>query len=127
MRDTEEALHLAIAQMRPGGQLQDIGAAVQEHAENHGYSVIRNFVGHGDRTSLHEDPQVYNFGRRQGAEAQAGDGAGDRADGQRRRMRHQDGRRRLDGAHGRRVAVGPFRVLDGDDPRGAQVLGTDRV
>ena len=54
---------------------------------------------------------------RQGAEAEAGDGAGDRADGQRRRERRQDGRRRLDGAHGRRVAVGPLRVLGGGHRR----------
>jgi methionyl aminopeptidase len=59
---TEEALRLAVAQVRPGGRLQDIGWAVQHHAESHGYSVVREFTGHGVGTSLHEDPQVPNFG-----------------------------------------------------------------
>jgi methionyl aminopeptidase len=59
---TEEALNLAVAQVRPGGRLQDIGHAVQRHAESHGFSVVREFTGHGIGTSLHEDPQVPNFG-----------------------------------------------------------------
>lgn len=62
LRVTEEALNLAVAQVRPGGRLQDIGHAVQRHAESHGYSVVREFTGHGIGTSLHEDPQVPNFG-----------------------------------------------------------------
>lgn len=62
LRVTEEALRLAVAQVRPGGRLQDIGWAVQRHAESHGYSVVREFTGHGVGTSLHEDPQVPNFG-----------------------------------------------------------------
>jgi methionyl aminopeptidase len=62
LRVTEEALHLGVAQVRPGGRLQDIGWAVQQHAESHGYSVVREFTGHGVGTSLHEDPQVPNFG-----------------------------------------------------------------
>jgi methionyl aminopeptidase len=59
---TEEALGLAVAQVRPGGRIQDIGWAVQRHAERNGYSVVREFTGHGVGTSLHEDPQVPNFG-----------------------------------------------------------------
>ena len=62
LRVTEEALRLAVAQVRPGGRLQDIGWAVQRHAESHGYSVVREFTGHGVGTSMHEDPQVPNFG-----------------------------------------------------------------
>lgn len=62
LRVTEEALNLAVAQVRPGARLQDIGYAVQHHAERHGYSVVREFTGHGIGTSLHEDPQVPNFG-----------------------------------------------------------------
>ncbi|HEX6899628.1 MAG TPA: type I methionyl aminopeptidase [Thermoanaerobaculia bacterium] len=62
LRVTEEALNLAVAQVRPGARLQDIGHAVQRHAESHGYSVVREFTGHGIGTSLHEDPQVPNFG-----------------------------------------------------------------
>lgn len=59
---TEEALNLAVQQVKPGGRLSDIGHAVQRHAESHGYSVVREFSGHGIGTSLHEDPQVPNFG-----------------------------------------------------------------
>ena len=62
LRVTEEALRLAVAQVRPGGRVQDIGWAVQRHAESHGYSVVREFTGHGVGTSMHEDPQVPNFG-----------------------------------------------------------------
>jgi methionyl aminopeptidase len=62
LRVTEESLHLAVAQVKPGGRLADIGWAVQRHAESHGYSVVREFTGHGVGTSLHEDPQVPNFG-----------------------------------------------------------------
>lgn len=59
---TEEALNLAVQQVKPGARLSDIGHAVQRHAESHGYSVVREFSGHGIGTSLHEDPQVPNFG-----------------------------------------------------------------
>jgi methionyl aminopeptidase len=59
---TEEALNLAVQRVKPGARLSDIGHAVQEHAESHGYSVVREFSGHGIGTSLHEDPQVPNFG-----------------------------------------------------------------
>jgi len=61
---TKECLDLAIEEMRPGRHLGDIGAAVQEHAEAHGFHVIRTFVGHGIGRRMHEDPQVYNYGRR---------------------------------------------------------------
>src|SRR5438105_1953595 len=61
---TRECLELAIDEMRPGRHLGDIGAAVQEHAESRGFHVIRNFVGHGIGRRMHEDPQVYNYGRR---------------------------------------------------------------
>lgn len=59
---TREALELAVRQVRPGGRLSDIGHAVQRHAERHGFSVVREFSGHGIGASLHEDPQVPNFG-----------------------------------------------------------------
>lgn len=62
LRVTEEALHLAVSQVRPGARLSDIGHAVQRHAEEHGFSVVREFSGHGIGTSLHEDPQVPNYG-----------------------------------------------------------------
>ena len=65
---TEQALARSIAQVRPGGHVSDLGHAVQRHVEAHGYSVVREFVGHGIGTSLHEEPQVPNYGERgQGA------------------------------------------------------------
>ncbi|HEV7668300.1 MAG TPA: type I methionyl aminopeptidase [Thermoanaerobaculia bacterium] len=60
---TRKSLLLGIEQVRPGGRLSDIGHAVQAHAERNGYSVVREFSGHGIGTSLHEDPQVPNYGR----------------------------------------------------------------
>jgi methionyl aminopeptidase len=63
-RTTKECLDLAIEEMRPGRHLGDIGAAVQEHAESRGFHVIRNFVGHGIGRKMHEEPQVYNYGKR---------------------------------------------------------------
>ena len=64
MDTTRECLELAIAEMRPGNHLGDIGAACQEHAESRGFHVIRNFVGHGIGRRMHEEPQVYNYGKR---------------------------------------------------------------
>ena len=62
LRVAEEALYLAIDQARPGNRLQDISAAVQGHVESHGFSVVRDFVGHGIGQRLHEKPQIPNFG-----------------------------------------------------------------
>ncbi len=62
LRVTEEALFRGIDRVRPGARVSDIGAAVQEHVEAQGYSVVREFVGHGIGTSLHEEPQVANYG-----------------------------------------------------------------
>lgn len=62
IRVTREALELGIAQARPGNRIYDIGAAVQAHVEAHGYSVVRDFVGHGVGRRLHEEPQVPNYG-----------------------------------------------------------------
>ena len=62
MRVTREALLQAVAQCHPGKRVGDIGHAVQSHAEAHGYSVVREFVGHGIGTHLHEEPQVPNYG-----------------------------------------------------------------
>ncbi len=64
VRTTKECLDLAIEEMRPGRHLGDIGAAVQELAESRGFHVIRNFVGHGIGRKMHEEPQIYNYGRR---------------------------------------------------------------
>lgn len=62
MSVTREALDLAVDQVRSGNRLSDIGHAVQEHVERNGFSVVREFVGHGIGAALHEDPQVPNFG-----------------------------------------------------------------
>jgi methionyl aminopeptidase len=59
---TEEALRRGVAQVRPGGRLGDIGHAVQRYAESQGYSVVREFSGHGIGTALHEEPQIPNYG-----------------------------------------------------------------
>jgi len=73
LRVTEEALYLAIEQARPENRLQDISAAIQTHVEAHGFSVVRDFVGHGIGKHLHEKPQVPNFGHRgRGLRLQAG-------------------------------------------------------
>src|ERR1035437_10179720 len=59
---TEQSLQAAIAVVRPGSTLGDVGAAVQEVVEAAGFSVVRDFVGHGIGVHMHEDPQVPNFG-----------------------------------------------------------------
>jgi methionyl aminopeptidase len=59
---TEKSLFLGIDQARAGNHLFDIGHAIQNFVESHGYSVVREFVGHGIGKNLHEDPQVPNFG-----------------------------------------------------------------
>jgi methionyl aminopeptidase len=63
IRVTEQCLELAIEQCRAGKHLGDIGWAVQSHAESHGYSVVRDYVGHGIGRKMHEDPQIPNYGK----------------------------------------------------------------
>ncbi len=60
---TYECMWLGIEAVKPGGCLGDIGAAIQKHAEAHGYSVVREFCGHGIGRKFHEDPQVLHYGR----------------------------------------------------------------
>ena len=60
---TRAALNLAIARARVGGRVSDLGHAVQHHVESCGFSVVREFVGHGIGTRLHEEPQIPNYGR----------------------------------------------------------------
>jgi methionyl aminopeptidase len=62
VRVTEESLEAGIAQIRPGGRLTDISSAVEQCAEGAGFSVVREYVGHGVGRALHEDPQVPNYG-----------------------------------------------------------------
>jgi methionyl aminopeptidase len=63
LRVTQESLQLAIDQARLGNRLGDICATVQRHVEESGYSVVREFVGHGIGRELHEEPQIPNFGQ----------------------------------------------------------------
>lgn len=63
MASTEESLYVAINMARPGVRIGDISAAIQEYNEKRGFSVVREFVGHGVGANLHEDPEVPNFGR----------------------------------------------------------------
>lgn len=64
IRTAEEALKAGIEQVRAGGRLGDVSAAIQERVEAEGFSVVREFVGHGIGRSLHEDPQIPNYGSR---------------------------------------------------------------
>ncbi|MBZ5638031.1 MAG: type I methionyl aminopeptidase [Acidobacteriia bacterium] len=60
---TRDSLGLGLKEARPGNRVSDIGHAVQAHVEAHGFSVVREFVGHGIGSHLHEEPQVPNFGQ----------------------------------------------------------------
>jgi methionyl aminopeptidase len=62
LRVTEESLQKAIERVRPGGRVSDIGHVVQRHVESYGFSVVREFVGHGIGQKMHEEPQVPNYG-----------------------------------------------------------------
>ena len=62
LRVTQEALEAGIAQVRVGGRISDIGHAIQQHVEAEGFSVVREFVGHGIGAALHEEPQIANYG-----------------------------------------------------------------
>lgn len=60
---TKECLDLGVAQTKAGNRIEDIGFAIQQHAEKNGYGVVRDLVGHGLGRTMHEDPQVPNYGR----------------------------------------------------------------
>jgi methionyl aminopeptidase len=62
LRVTRESLERGIEKVRPGNRLGDVSAAVQEWVEHNGYSVVREFVGHGIGTKMHEEPQIPNYG-----------------------------------------------------------------
>ncbi len=62
VRVTEESLEAGISQLRPGGRLSDVGHVVQQVVEGAGFGVVREYVGHGIGRSLHEDPQIPNYG-----------------------------------------------------------------
>jgi len=60
---TKDALHLGIKKATNGNHLSDISSAIQQHVETNGFSVVRDFVGHGIGKSIHEEPEIPNFGR----------------------------------------------------------------
>lgn len=62
LKVTEEALYKGIEKARPGNRVSDVSSSIQRYVESHGYSVVRTFVGHGIGRSLHEEPQVPNYG-----------------------------------------------------------------
>jgi methionyl aminopeptidase len=63
VRVAQEAMWKGIGQVRPGAHLGDIGFAIERHAKRNGYSVVREYCGHGIGREMHEEPQVLNFGR----------------------------------------------------------------
>ena len=63
VRVAQEAMWKGIKQVRPGAYLGDIGFAIERHAKRNGYSVVREYCGHGIGREMHEEPQVLNFGR----------------------------------------------------------------
>ncbi len=63
LRVTEEALHAAVPECRPDNHLGDVSHAVQTHVESAGFSIVRSLVGHGIGRSMHEEPQVPNYGK----------------------------------------------------------------
>ncbi|HEY0623114.1 type I methionyl aminopeptidase [Sphingomonas sp.] len=63
VRVAQEAMWKGIEQVRPGAYLGDIGFAIERHARRHGYSVVREYCGHGIGREMHEEPSVLNFGR----------------------------------------------------------------
>jgi len=63
LRSTEESLHQAIKQARPGNRVGDISSATQKYVEQRNLSIVRDFVGHGVGRSMHEEPQIPNFGK----------------------------------------------------------------
>ena len=61
---TQEGLYLGIQEVKPGATLGDVGAAIHTHAQQHGYSVVLDFCGHGIGAEMHEEPQVSHVGKR---------------------------------------------------------------
>ncbi len=64
LKVTRECLDLGVAAAKVGNRIGDIGFSIQQHAEKHGYGVVRDLVGHGLGKTMHEEPQVPNYGRR---------------------------------------------------------------
>ena len=64
MEHTEKALYEGLKQVKPGNRLGDVSHAIQEYAESHNLSVVRELSGHGIGTEMHEDPDIPNYGKK---------------------------------------------------------------
>lgn len=64
LEHTEKSLFIGLEQVKPGNRVGDIGAAIEEYAEAHGLGVVKELVGHGIGTHVHEDPEIPNYGKR---------------------------------------------------------------
>ena len=108
---TEESLYKGIDEVREGDRLHDVSYAIQSFVEAEGFSVVREFVGHGIGRHLHEEPQIPNFGvRGHGRAAEERYGARHRAHDKRGRERHSNQGERMDCGDQGRKAFGPFRA-----------------
>ena len=118
---TEESLFVAVEQCRVGNRLGDVSHAIQEHVEAAGLSIVRTLVGHGIGRSMHEEPQIPNYGNPgTGIPLEEGMVARRRADGHRRAPCRAHRRGSLGDLLTGRLAGGPFRVHDRHHRRGPQ-------
>ena len=126
LKVTRESLELAIEKVRAGNRLFDICGTVEQHVTANGFSVVREYVGHGIGTKLHEEPQVPNYvdRRNENPRLKRRHGAGDRADGERRASRTCEVLNgQVDGGDEGWVVFGPLRALRGGD--GERAVGFD--
>ena len=127
MEVTRESLELAIEKVRPGNRLFDICGTVERHVTANGFSVVREFVGHGIGTQMHEEPQIPNYVDRRERESavERRHGAGDRADGECRQAGDRSAARQVDrGDRGRKV-LGALRAYGGG--HGERPVGSDQA
>ncbi len=109
MEVTEESLYKGIAAAVAGNRVTDISRAVQDYVEGNGFSVVREFVGHGVGRTMHEEPQVPNFvDRKSNDKLVPGHDDCDRADGERGRAGDKNIKRRLDSGDARWFTLCPF-------------------
>ena len=110
---TFEAMMRGIGEVRPGATLGDIGHAIQKYVESNGYSVVREYCGHGIGQIYHEDPQVLHYGQPgAGMKLHEGHDLHGRADGQRRQAAHAPAAGRLDRGDQGSFAVGAVGAHD---------------
>lgn len=110
VRVAQEAMWQGIKQVRPGAYLGDIGFAIDRHARKNGYSIVRDYCGHGIGREMHEEPSVLNFGWRGTGLKLRGHGLHHRADGEPGHPQGHDPERRVDRRDERPQALGPVRT-----------------